>query len=375
MSPERRRREATGGLRATRTQPAERSDVIAAARDLTVTIPSDRGMVRPADGVNLDVRRGEVLGVVGETGSGKTVTCRALLGLLPTAASVSTGSVVYPGLSDQNVLRLPLKRRMALWGSFVSLIPQNPMTSLDPIRRIGDQIGEAVTAHRPRRRAERDARVLELMVQVGIPAPESRMRAYPHEFSGGMLQRVLIAIALAGEPELLVADEPTTALDVVIQDQILQLLLDLQSEKQMSLVMISHDLSVIAQTCDRVAVMYAGQIVELGSTEDLIRAPQHPYTAALLHSMPGAVDKNARLETIVGSPPQLVDLPHLGCRFADRCEYAQPECTTWDTQLLTTSAGGRSRCRRLGELTLPSPIGPRPPTERRTAKTPKAGSD
>jgi peptide/nickel transport system ATP-binding protein/oligopeptide transport system ATP-binding protein len=318
--------------------------------NLTVTIPTGDSVVTPADGISLAVRRGEILGIVGETGSGKTVTCRAMLGLLPTATSGHTGSVSYPRIGPENILELPPGRMRELWGTYISMIPQNPMTSLDPIRRIGSQVDEAVTAHAKLSRGQRRDRAVELMTRVGIPAAARRLRDYPHNFSGGMLQRTLIAMALAGEPEVLVADEPTTALDVIIQDQILALLLDLQRDAGMSLVLVSHDLSVIAQVCDRVAVMYAGQIVEIGAADEIIAAPRHPYTAALLASLPGAVPRDQPLATIPGAPPQLVDQPS-SCRFASRCGYAQTRCHTEVNLLVDVEGGSRSvRCMRHDEL-------------------------
>jgi peptide/nickel transport system ATP-binding protein/oligopeptide transport system ATP-binding protein len=329
--------------------PAEAEDSLI-LEDLTVTIPTGDSVVVPADGVSLTVRRGEVVGIVGETGSGKTVTCRAMLGLLPTNASRHTGRVRYPHIGEQDILDLPPARMRGLWGEYISMIPQNPMTSLNPIRRIGVQIEEAVAAHAKLSKADRRERAIELMNRVGIPAAARRLRDYPHNFSGGMLQRTLIAIALAGEPEVLVADEPTTALDVIIQDQILALLLDLQRDAGMSLVLVSHDLSVIAQVCDRVAVMYAGQIVEMGSAEEIIASPRHPYTAALLASLPGAVPRDQPLATIPGVPPQLVDQP-VSCRFASRCRYAQEKCRSQPNLLVPTDDGSRSvRCVRHDEL-------------------------
>jgi peptide/nickel transport system ATP-binding protein/oligopeptide transport system ATP-binding protein len=309
-----------------------------------------------------------VLGIVGETGSGKTVTCRSLLGLMPSARATHTGSVTYPGvMTGLNVLDLGPRGMRRFWGSYVSMIPQNPMTSLNPVHRIGAQIEEAVAAHTTLSRAQRRERVIELMTRVGIPVPERRLRDYPHQFSGGMLQRTLIAIALAGNPRILIADEPTTALDVIIQDQILSLLLDLQRDLGMSLVLVSHDLSVIAQICDRVGVMYGGQLVELAATEELLRRPQHPYTAALLKSLPGAVPRDEPLTTIGGAPPQLVNLPQ-SCRFLPRCPFAEAACAEWTTELLPASVGnGQVRCRRHGELDLGStaaPIGPAAPDGR-----------
>lgn len=333
----------------------ELASVVVRLKNFGIAIPTSVGTVVPTDDVSVDIRRGEVLGIVGETGSGKTVTSRAMLGLRPTPSATSTGRVTYPAAGKGNIFDLSQEGLRRYWGGFIAMIPQNPMTSLDPVHRIGDQIGEAVAVHSRLSRRERDARVLDLMRQVGIPAPEQRRRAYPHEFSGGMLQRTLIAIALAGDPQVLVADEPTTALDVIIQDQILRLLLDLQRSRGMSLILISHDLGVIARTCDRVCVMYAGQIVETGPTHELLERPKHPYTAALLRSMPAASAKEEELATISGSPPRLIGMSGVGCRFAPRCEYAERACSEWGTELLPVSsaAGEREvRCRRHAELAL-----------------------
>jgi oligopeptide/dipeptide ABC transporter ATP-binding protein len=332
------------------------TDVVLDIRDLSVNIPTDNGVVTATDGVSLSVRQGEVLGIVGETGSGKTVTCRAMLGLLPTKSSTFDGSVTYPAAGVSEVLGVKPGRLRSLWGEYVAMIPQNPMTSLNPIRKIGAQIAEAVTAHTPMSKSACRARVIELMTMVGIPAPERRLNDYPHQFSGGMLQRTLIAIALAGEPRLLVADEPTTALDVIIQDQILRLLLELQRETGLTLVLVSHDLSVVAQVCDRVAVMYAGQVVELATVDEVLRAPRHPYTAALLNSLPGAVPRDQPLTTIPGTPPQLVALGS-GCRFADRCLFAEEKCVEWRSELLTVGGTHGVRCVRHGEIDLSNVAG------------------
>ena len=342
--------------------------VVLSADDLRVTIPGPAGDIVPVDGVSLELCEGEVLGIVGESGSGKTVTCRSLLSLMPTAKARHTGTVTYPGVADGNVLDLGRRSMRGHWGEFISMIPQNPMTSLNPVHRIGAQIEEAVTAHPAgaalSKKARRD-RVIELMTRVGIPVPEKRLRDYPHQFSGGMLQRTLIAIALAGHPRILVADEPTTALDVIIQDQILSLLLDLQRDLGMGLVLVSHDLSVIAQICDRVAVMYAGQIVEQAPTERLLREPRHPYTAALLRSLPGSVGRHEPLTTIGGAPPQLVNLPP-SCRFRPRCPHALDACGEWTSELLPAGPG-LVRCLRHDELalaTVTTPVGATAPDGR-----------
>jgi oligopeptide/dipeptide ABC transporter ATP-binding protein len=320
-------------------------------RDLRIEIPTAQGVVVPTDGISLSLAQGEVLGVVGETGSGKTVTCRAMLGLLPTRNAVHTGTVTYPAVGPDDILSAKPAQLRRLWGDYVAMIPQNPMTSLDPIRRIGDQIGEAVTAHRDCSRSERRQRVIELMQLVNIPAPERRLDDYPHQFSGGMLQRTLIAIALAGNPKVLIADEPTTALDVIIEDQILGLLLELQQATGLSLVLVSHDLSVVSQVCDRVAVMYAGQVVEHADIDVVLDAPRHPYTSALLNALPGAVARDVPLATIPGTPPQLIDLGSR-CRFMDRCGFADETCAAWTSELLLASAEHEVRCIRHQELAL-----------------------
>ena len=341
---------------------AERGRALLEVTDLRVAIPTAAGTVNATDGVSFTLRQGEVLGVVGETGSGKSVTCRALLGLKPSPQTRVSGTVAYPGLGVDDVTALSAAGLRRLWGRDVAMIPQNPMTSLNPVRRIGDQVGEAVGASGGPRGRERRDRVVELLRQVGLPAPERRLEAYPHQFSGGMLQRTLIAIAIAQNPSLLVADEPTTALDVLIQDQILGLLLSLQRDLGTSLVLVSHDLSVVSQVCDRVAVMYAGQIVELADTATLLAAPKHPYTRALLEALPAAVPRDQPLRVIPGAPPPLVGLGAT-CRFLDRCEHRQDACAGWPTELVATGPGHLSRCRRareLGPTSLPDPTLPTP---------------
>lgn len=337
--------------------------VVLAAEDLRITIPTSVGEVRAADGVSLQLREGETLGIVGETGSGKSVTCRALLGPRPSPRAVLSGRVTHPGLDEQNVLTLSARQLRARWGRYVTLIPQNPMSSLNPVRTIGDQVGEAIAVTRNLGGAALRRAVVELLQRVGIPAAARRLGDHPHQFSGGMLQRTLIAIALAGEPRVLVADEPTTALDVLVQDQILSLLVDLQRDLGMALVLVSHDLAVIAQMSDRVGVMYAGQFVETARTPDLLADPRHPYADALLHALPGAVPRDQPLAVIPGSPPRLVDLPAT-CRFRPRCAHADGGCETWVTSLLPVDGRGgpvepsgagqetghTTRCRRHDEL-------------------------
>ena len=320
--------------------------------DLYTYIATDRGVVRAVDGVTFDLRDGEILGLVGESGSGKSVTCRTIAGLMPSPPASSVGSVRYSGLPGRNLLELKPGELQRLRGAHVSMIFQDPMSALNPVMRVGDQIGEAVAAHRRISGGARTREVLELMERVGIPSAKRRMRDYPHQFSGGMRQRVLIAVALASKPKILLADEPTTALDVIIQDQILSLLLEIQRDFGMSMILVSHDLGVIAEMCDRVAVMYGGMIVELADATTLLTEPRHPYTISLLRSLPDADSRTRYLPSIAGTPPQLVDVPP-GCRFAPRCPLALQECHAQDIELVEAGPGQLARCIRHHESRRP----------------------
>jgi len=319
---------------------------ILVVRDLRTYFGTDAGVLRAVDNVSFDLYPGETFGIVGESGSGKSVTCRSLIGLLPPSAH-TTGSVQYNG---RELVGLPSRAMQGLRGAHISMIFQDPMSALNPVMKVGAQIAEALEAHGKAGRAGRRAEAINLMRLVGIPLAERRVDDYPHQFSGGMRQRVVIAIALACRPRILLADEPTTALDVTIQDQILSLLLALQREFGMSVILVSHDLGVIAETCDRVAVMYGGQIVELGSAATLLTRPRHPYTVGLLRSLPGAT-ATRYLTPIPGAPPSLVD-PAPGCRFYDRCPLHTDRCRTWATELLDVDADGRhlARCWRYDEV-------------------------
>lgn len=309
--------------------------------DLKVRFETDNGTIQAVDGVSFELGRGEVFGLVGESGCGKSAALRALIGLLPPYA-VTGGAVYYDG---RNILALNDRALSRVRGEHISMIFQDPMTALNPVLRVEEQIEEALRRHTTLNRRERRERAIELLRLVGISLPERRLHEYPHQFSGGMRQRVLIAIALACSPKILLADEPTTALDVTIQDQILKLLLRLRGTLDMSVVLVSHDLAVIAQTCERVAVMYAGQIVELAPTRELITNPKHPYTVGLLNSLP-SIDTNQRyLTPISGAPPTLLNPPQ-GCRFYDRCPLHTDQCRTWDTELLEISPGHYARCWR-----------------------------
>lgn len=295
-------------------------------RDLVTVFPSRRGVVVAANHVSFELRPGETMGLVGESGSGKSVTCRSLLRLVPEPGEIIGGSVVFEG---REVLGLSTQALRSLRGREISMIFQDPLASLNPVYTVGDQIGEPLRIHRKMsRRGARDEAV-RLLDRVGIPSPRKRLDAYPHELSGGMRQRVMIAIAISCRPKILLADEATTALDVTIQDQILALLLELQHENGMAILLVSHDLGVIAQSCDRVTVMYAGYVVEQASTSALFARPRHPYTLALLKALPelAAARADGKLVPIHGQPPDLATLPP-GCPFAPRCEFAEAEETS-----------------------------------------------
>ncbi len=315
------------------------TDLLLRVRDLQVEFPLPNGVLRAVDGASFEVRRGEALGIVGESGSGKTMALRALVGLLPRTARIAGGSIEIDGVEVVGAAPDTLR---GLRGRTVAMVFQEPMTALNPVMRVGDQIAETplVRLGYSRRRARE--RAVELMRLVGIADPARRYEAYPHELSGGMRQRIVIAIALSGDPTLLLCDEPTTALDVTIQDQILKLLASLREQLGVSVVFVSHDLAVIAQTCQQLAVMYAGQVVETGTVDAVFREAHHPYTLGLLRSVPSFDAVRKHLSSIPGSPPDLASPPH-GCRFHPRCGFVRPNCTTGPIPLL--DLGGRSaRC-------------------------------
>jgi peptide/nickel transport system ATP-binding protein/oligopeptide transport system ATP-binding protein len=311
-------------------------------RDLRVEIPTPRGVVRAVDGASFALRRGGSLGLVGESGCGKSMTLRAILGLLPSPGHVAGGAVEFDG-RDLTTLRRDHLR--ALRGRAIGMIFQEPMTALNPVMRVGDQIAEGPRVRLGQSRRAATGTALELMREVGIPDPKRRYEAYPHELSGGMRQRVMIAIAISCEPSLVLCDEPTTALDVTIQDQILKLLARLCREHGTSVVFVTHDLAVIAQTCETVAVMYAGQVVETGTVDAVFREPRHPYTLALLRSVPDAITLRDRLVSIPGRPPDLV-APPAGCPFAPRCVLALESCTHGEFPLRALAAGRATACVR-----------------------------
>ena len=291
--------------------------------DLRVSFATDGGIVQAVDGVSFDLAPGEILAIVGESGSGKSVTAQTLTGLTRSPNTRIAGSVTYRG---QELTGLDDDGLRDIRGEEIAMVFQDPMSSLNPVYRVGDQIAEAIRAHRDVSKKAALGQAAELLASVDIPNPQVRVRSYPHEFSGGMRQRVMIAMALALEPAVLIADEPTTALDVTVQAQILRLLADLNRDRGLAVILITHDLGVVAEVADRVLVMYAGQIVEDGSLGDIFYDPQHPYTWGLLGSL-ARLDRprGERLTQIAGAPPSLLDLPP-GCRFAPRCAFEFDRC-------------------------------------------------
>jgi dipeptide transport system ATP-binding protein len=312
--------------------------------NLSVEFPSQNGVMHAVDGISLSLEEGEVLGIVGESGSGKSVTMMALMGLVAYPGRVRADTLRFAG---HDLMTLSASERNKLTGKDVAMVFQDPTTSLNPCFTVGFQLTETLRLHLGMDRKAAARKAIELLEQVGIPAPESRLKSYPHQLSGGMNQRVMIAMAIACNPRLLIADEPTTALDVTIQAQILDLLRSLQKERGMALVLITHNMGVVSEMAQRVAVMYAGQIMEEQSTHALFNTPQHPYTEALLSALPERSDGSARLATIPGMVPGLYDRP-TGCLFAPRCPYATEHCASERPLLrpwqLGAQAGGMVRC-------------------------------
>jgi peptide/nickel transport system ATP-binding protein len=319
------------------------SDPLLDIQNLKVIFHGDRGGVTHAvDGLDLSIKRGETLGLVGESGCGKSVTALAVMGLLPKASAEVSGRIRFDGAE---LLSLPDRDMRDLRGDRLAMIFQEPMTSLNPSFSIGEQIAESLIRHRGLSRAQAWARTIELLRLVKIASPEQRADDYPHRLSGGMRQRAMIALALACDPQLLIADEPTTALDVTIQAQILALLRELKTSIGIGIVLITHDLGVVAEICDHVAVMYAGEIVEYAPVEVLFAAPQHPYTIGLLGSIPRLDAKADALAAIEGMVPSLTELPG-GCRFAPRCPFVRERCTQAPPAMVDLGSNHRSRCIR-----------------------------
>ena len=309
------------------------------------------GMINVTQGVSFDVAAGERVGIVGESGCGKSVTGLALLGLLPRRTSRVHGEIFFDG---RNINALPEREFRRIRGAQIAMIFQEPMSALDPVFTIGEQIGEAVRAHFKVGAREAREMAIEALVKVGIPLPERRHDEYPHQLSGGMRQRAMIAIALACKPRLLIADEPTTALDVTIQAQIIDVLLQLSEETGTALLFITHDLGVVAETCHRVLTMYAGQVVEDAPVDDVLLHPRHPYTSGLMRSLPSLSVPKAALPSIQGRVPQPSQMPR-GCRFEPRCGHAQAKCRA-EQFILQSEPGHLVRCCRFDELNLPGTV-------------------
>jgi peptide/nickel transport system ATP-binding protein/oligopeptide transport system ATP-binding protein len=314
---------------------------IVTVNDLRVSFATEDGVVQAVDGVSFELARGEILAIVGESGCGKSVTAQTLIGLTRVSNARISGSVDYRG-RDLNGLDDDQLRTVR--GEQIAMIFQDPMSSLNPVYRVGDQIAEMIHAHRDVSGKEAHDRAVQLLRSVGIPNPERRVRHYPHEFSGGMRQRVMIAMALALEPEVLIADEPTTALDVTVQAQILRLIAGLNRDRDLAVILITHDLGVVAEVADRVVVMYAGQIVEDGTLDEIFYDPQHPYTWGLLGSLTRLDQpRTARLPQIAGGPPSLL-APPSGCRFAPRCPHAFEKCAELPPLEARTGGTHLDRC-------------------------------
>lgn len=291
-------------------------------KDLATHFFTDKGVVKAVDGVSFDLLEGQTLGVVGESGCGKSITAMSILRLIEDPGKIVSGSIKY---NDFDITKAPLKEMMKIRGNEISMIFQEPMTSLNPVFRIGDQIVESIELHRKLNKKEARKKAIEMLDLVGIPRAERVVDDYPHQLSGGMRQRVMIAMALACDPKILIADEPTTALDVTIQAQILSLMNDLKDETGTSIMLITHDLGVVAQMADHVLVMYSGKVVESASVVELYKNPKHPYTEGLLSSIPDLTEERERLNTIEGIVPNPMDLPK-GCYFAPRCKYVMDKC-------------------------------------------------
>ncbi len=305
---------------------------------------TEAGIVRAVDGIDLDVKRGEVVGLVGESGCGKSVTSLSIMGLVSQPGRIVEGEIIF---EDQNLLDLSESKMLEIRGNQISMIFQQPQSCLNPVFRVGDQLSEVLLIHQDISKEEAEKRAIELLTMVGIPEPESRADSYPHEMSGGMAQRVMIAMALACVPQVLIADEPTTALDVTIQAQILDLMNNLKSQMDTAIILITHDLGVVAEMCDRVNVMYAGRIVEKAEVKELYASPKHPYTQALIGSTPVLGQTDKELTTIPGSVPNLIDLPS-GCKFAPRCtariEYNLERCVEEEPELKQVAPAHWARC-------------------------------
>ena len=325
-----------------KNQPVPEGSHLLEVDDLKMYFHTGDGVVKAVDGVTYTLDRGETLGVVGESGSGKSVTAMTIMGLIEMPpGKIEGGDVRYRGKS---LLKMSEREMQQIRGNDIAMVFQDPMTSLNPVYTIGRQLGEGLRLHRGYTKEQATKRAVELLDMVGIPNPEQRVKDYPHQFSGGMRQRVMIAMALACDPDILIADEPTTALDVTIQAQIIELMQEMQEKNGNAIVMITHDLGVVADVADKIMVMYAGRPVEFGTAEEIFYNPIHPYTWGLVRSIPEQVtDEKKPLTPIKGNPPSLVNLPK-GCSFAPRCPYATDKCRSERPETYTTETGHYARC-------------------------------
>ena len=313
------------------------AEVLLKVEDLATHFPTDSGEVRAVDGIDLEVSAGETLGIVGESGCGKSVTALSIMRLISKPGYLARGRIEFQG---RDLATLSETAMRDVRGNEIAMIFQEPMTSLNPVYTVGDQIAESICLHLKKTRSEAREMTIELFRRVGIPLPDKRVDEFPHQLSGGMRQRVMIAMALACNPKLLIADEPTTALDVTIQAQILDLMRRLRTEFGMAIIIITHDLGVVAEMADRVAVMYAGNIIETTDVRSLFAHPQHPYTEGLLQSIPRLDQDRSRLHVIPGTVPNMLELP-AGCRFQNRCPYVRPACREAEPELIPRPPDGR----------------------------------
>ncbi|HVH16535.1 MAG TPA: ABC transporter ATP-binding protein, partial [Candidatus Angelobacter sp.] len=328
------------------------SDPILRVEGLRTFFYTYAGVVKAVDGIGLQVNKGETVGLVGESGSGKTVTAQSILRVVPSPGKTIDGKIEFEG---RDLLMLTESEMQHIRGKEIAYIPQDPTTTLDPVYSVGDQLTEVIMRHQPVSKKYALSKATELLRSVGISDPEIRTTQYPHELSGGTKQRIAIARALSCEPSLILADEPTTALDVTIQAQILELLLTLKQKFNLAVVLITHDMGIVADTCDRVTVLYAGQVCETGTTEQVFENPKHPYTEALLSSVPSLALRKGKLAVIPGNVPNLIQPPS-GCRFHPRCSYARRICSDKDPELESIVDGRFVHCHRWRELDLKSAV-------------------
>ena len=325
----------------------EHNQLILSAKDVNIQFNLRGKVLHAIRGIDLDLYQGEVLAIVGESGSGKSVFTKSFMGLLDANGSITSGTIDYYGADDGKPIRLSDLKKEKDWlkvrGHEIAMIMQDPMTSLNPLKKIGKQIQESIEHHQGLHGEAAKKAAIEMLAKVGIPDPERRYEQYPHEFSGGMRQRVVIAIAAACRPQILICDEPTTALDVTIQAQVLDMVNDLKKELNTAMVLITHDLGIVAEMCDKVAVVYAGKIIESGSVEDVFDHPAHPYTLGLFHSLPGFAEGESRLHPIPGLPPDPSNLPE-GCAFYPRCPRATEACKSCQVENKEYRPGHFCRC-------------------------------